>query len=450
MSEILGKGAFGIVYQDPDDPHKAIKMSKYNSPDFALLREMYTLALPPHPDLVRMDRVMNLRERRSNIVMPKALSDLQKKMRSIASDLSLEQVAGIFYQIFCGLEALHTLGLAHLDLKPSNVLVFSWEPHGAIPEVKLGDFGLVEWMKSPVQKDPNETVTFLFRPPEHLCSQDAKTFRLSTASDIYSAGILMLIVLEMWATGRWPDLNFIPSENQRLTPENTAQKIASILGATEKDWAKYCGKLPYPGLKEAKESLIHSPNSSLEDTKARRSMPLFQALNAVAKEALAFDRDKRPSAIEMMEKIWLALVGFGYEEELPECPSMQPLDELSIIYGEKKLESKADEREQDEELLDLLSLRGQINKNVKDIRPAPDVYYKMLDRIPDAVDNMGVDDRLRAAAIMALSAWIPRHPDLNYKQIKLLAAKKNLLPPLSELEEFYRWLLKRNKDKPAV
>ncbi|RSL68686.1 hypothetical protein CEP54_002670 [Fusarium duplospermum] len=49
-----------------------------------------------------------------------------------------EQVLRIAWQLFKGLELLHSKGVVHRDLKPENILVVSKEPHW---HIKLADFG---------------------------------------------------------------------------------------------------------------------------------------------------------------------------------------------------------------------------------------------------------------------------------------------------------------------
>ncbi len=58
----------------------------------------------------------------------------------------------IFSAVAAGLEALHADGIAHLDVKPENVLLEPWSFGEAdeevedldIEDVKLGDFGMSE------------------------------------------------------------------------------------------------------------------------------------------------------------------------------------------------------------------------------------------------------------------------------------------------------------------
>lgn len=57
---------------------------------------------------------------------------MQFKNRSVSED----QVWGIFHKIVLGINDIHTADIAHLDLKPSNILI---DDQGRL---KIGDFGI--------------------------------------------------------------------------------------------------------------------------------------------------------------------------------------------------------------------------------------------------------------------------------------------------------------------
>lgn len=129
--ELLGSGSFGQVWALKDNKSKVVKESRQSELDDSSLRELYGLSLPEHPDLIRSNRVGKVDPSGTQIIMPRAISSLGDKMRQVP-ELSLEQVASIIYQLFCALDALHSSGIIHYDVKPHNILVFSW-PKSASP-----------------------------------------------------------------------------------------------------------------------------------------------------------------------------------------------------------------------------------------------------------------------------------------------------------------------------
>ena len=48
----------------------------------------------------------------------------------------------VLYQITAGLNQLHSLGIVHGNLKPSNILVSFPKGNGTEPMIKLADFGI--------------------------------------------------------------------------------------------------------------------------------------------------------------------------------------------------------------------------------------------------------------------------------------------------------------------
>src|ERR1041385_2928933 len=97
-------------------------------------------------------------------------------------------------RITVGLEALHSAGIAHGDIKPSNILVARDESRADIPvDVRLLDFGLA--------------AVVLWQPGTHIgtpgyaAPEVKRGFPISIATDLYGLGAT-LCVLAMRATRR--------------------------------------------------------------------------------------------------------------------------------------------------------------------------------------------------------------------------------------------------------
>lgn len=64
-----------------------------------------------------------------------------------SQDMPLELQLDVGCQLIQGVLHLHTqLGLAHLDLKPSNILIYLAQ--NGQPVAKIADFGLAEFLRS--------------------------------------------------------------------------------------------------------------------------------------------------------------------------------------------------------------------------------------------------------------------------------------------------------------
>lgn len=139
----IGRGSFGVVLRgtfDGDNHEYAIKQSSKpiqgEGDRQHRLQEAYAAAVCSNPHLLRYydcwieDSQLHMR---TEYVPGGNIMHLEKPWTQSNVCLVLQHIA-------IGLHYLHSSGIAHLDVKPENILVTECEGYG--PLYKLGDFGL--------------------------------------------------------------------------------------------------------------------------------------------------------------------------------------------------------------------------------------------------------------------------------------------------------------------
>jgi serine/threonine-protein kinase len=109
--------------------------------------------------------------------------------------LSPERRIALFLQVLGAVAHAHANLIVHRDLKPSNILVTD---DGT---VKLLDFGIAKLMSDDAGADAPRTVTGIgWMTPEYASPEQARGEPITTATDVYAAGVLLYELL----AGRHP------------------------------------------------------------------------------------------------------------------------------------------------------------------------------------------------------------------------------------------------------
>ncbi|MCH7719553.1 MAG: serine/threonine protein kinase [Planctomycetes bacterium] len=143
--------------------------------------------------------------------------------------LEVEEALGIARQIAEGLEAAHDNGIIHRDLKPANILVTE---EG---DPRVLDFGLSKLLDvSEGQAHRDQTVALIRAwTPQYASPEQARGESCTTATDIYSLGVLLFETL----TGHRPyrfenetpyQVERILCEEQCPTPSRVVTRVARV------------------------------------------------------------------------------------------------------------------------------------------------------------------------------------------------------------------------------
>ncbi len=137
---------------------RTIRGVKRQSPEFAqYLQEVQILSnVPYHPGIIRYyaswtEPSTDMYDTEKLFIQLEAGSSTLKNL-SLGDPLPDKVLRSVALQVLEGLEHLHTHGIAHMDIKPSNILIVRSEGREMIDEtdmfsfedgeIKLGDFGL--------------------------------------------------------------------------------------------------------------------------------------------------------------------------------------------------------------------------------------------------------------------------------------------------------------------
>lgn len=192
----LGSGGMGEVWLALRDDgayagEAAIKLLKRGMDSAAVLlrfaQERQALARLDHPHIARLMDAGLSPQGLPYFVMERAQG---RPIDAVCADLPLETRLRLFLQLADAVAHAHRHLLVHRDLKPGNVLVT------ADQQVKLLDFGIAKAL------DPQDTEHTQARPftPSHASPEQVRGEPVSTATDVYSLGVLLYQLL----TGQRP------------------------------------------------------------------------------------------------------------------------------------------------------------------------------------------------------------------------------------------------------
>lgn len=193
----LGRGAMGVVWRAQDQLlGRAVALKELHPPpgmaaeertvlEERMLREARTAGRLNHPAVVTVYDVVRENGRTYLAMELVDASDLATVVERHGSRDSV-WMAGVALQVLGALEAAHTAGIVHRDVKPSNIMV---RPDGA---VKLTDFGIAQAMD-----DPRLTTNGgIVGSPAYLSPDRLQGWEASPASDLWALGVTIAHAVE--------------------------------------------------------------------------------------------------------------------------------------------------------------------------------------------------------------------------------------------------------------
>ncbi|ESU37685.1 Cyclin-dependent protein kinase, CMGC RCK [Giardia duodenalis] len=169
----VGSGTYGDVLHAVDTKGDFVAIKIMNSHTLCVsdplqLPEVATLRrLPPHPNIIRLIRVVVTRDHTHLIFEYAGGGTLLNFLRS-SGPLKEHMLRNIAFRILQGLYHIHTNSVIHRDLKLENILLTSetGDANGDIVGVKIADFGLSRAQGS--RQNTDYVSTRWYRAPELL------------------------------------------------------------------------------------------------------------------------------------------------------------------------------------------------------------------------------------------------------------------------------------------
>lgn len=193
----IGTGGMGLVFlaekDDAEFPRRvALKLVKTDVYSKAVLKrfnlERRILSRLDHPNVARLIDGGKSRHGTPFLVMEYVEGTPFIEFAE-ANNLSLIERIELFLQICEAVSFAHKHAVIHRDLKPSNILVTSDR------QVKLLDFGIAKLLSSTNLPQVKTETTFRAMTPEFASPEQIRGEPVTTASDIFSLGVVLYKLL---------------------------------------------------------------------------------------------------------------------------------------------------------------------------------------------------------------------------------------------------------------
>lgn len=233
----IGSGTFGAVFEVEDSKGNLFAIKKVEQDPQYKNRELDILRNINHPNCLRLIKFYithegNPAQEYLHIVSDRFPIDLSRYVNTPNSEITEDLVRIFAFQIFSALAYLHSIGVCHRDMKPSNVLI---DPETG--RLQICDFGSAKPIRSN-DKSVFYIATRSYRAPELLFEYNHYSFPV----DIWAAGC---IISELITHG---EILFKGKNNQEMI-----MNVINLLGPpTQDNLREYKSTLSIPNTRKKK------------------------------------------------------------------------------------------------------------------------------------------------------------------------------------------------------
>ena len=308
--EVIGKGAYGIVYKATNSRHETIAAKRIDVSDpkkMALVtKDLDRLLKLDHPNILKVFDVIE-----DDLILWIFMEycphgDLQKYFRK--RDLSFDMKLEIMKQIAQGLEYLHANNIVHRDIKPANILIQNDSP----VQVKMTDFDLSKFLSDSydTSRMSSNVGTAAFKAPEFFLRSDQRKISYHRKVDVYSMGLTYLALIQ----NNWhliPRLETIKDESEVFNPigSTIATRVRNgknpLHVITCDKNVSIMDKIRHLSLASRQTSVSASVDSTLSDESANEKEKGIteRKIRRLIQEMTNVRPQDRPSAEEVRNKI---------------------------------------------------------------------------------------------------------------------------------------------------
>ncbi|HEY0080105.1 MAG TPA: protein kinase [Pyrinomonadaceae bacterium] len=296
LARELGRGGMGSVYlaERADSEFRklvAVKLVKRGmDTDFILQRfrqERQALAALNHPNIARLLDGGATDDGLPYIVM-EYVKGQPVDTYSDAHRLSVRARLQLFLEVCAGVSHAHQSLVIHRDIKPSNILV----TEEGVP--KLLDFGIAKILDQSLSDETLQSTATAYRlmTPEYASPEQVRGESVTTASDVYSLGVLLYLLL----TGRRP--YYFRSrrleEMTRIVCEQNPPRPSALINRAATQEASTEGSDSIPESTSSLTKLAHDRSTTPE--RLRRS--LADDVDNIVLKALRKEPSRRYTSVE--------------------------------------------------------------------------------------------------------------------------------------------------------
>lgn len=286
----IGRGGMGEVFlatraDGTFEQRVALKRVHRSADGDSIARRFHSerqiLARLDHPNIARLLDGGTAEDGRPYLVM-EYIEGQRLDHYADAHQLTVEARLDLFLEVCAAVQAAHQSLVVHRDLKPANILV---TPDG---RPKLLDFGIAKLLAPELfphtvelTRTGNRPLTPQYASPEQLLGQP-----ITTASDVYSLGVLLYKVLSGYLPREWMTLD--PLDIRRTLDEEEPTKPSMAVLQTRGEAAT--GTLVTP-------ELVSKVRGTLPQTLRRR---LRGDLDTIVLTALRREPQRRYGSVEQL------------------------------------------------------------------------------------------------------------------------------------------------------